>query len=700
MPGMTERRLLTVGGVWPALALVLLLGSPQPLVAQDGLSPYDVARIRTVVSAAISPDGEAIAFVRTHPRDPLEGQDGPTWTELYVVDTDGRERGFVTGEVNVAGVAWTPDGGSISFLTRGGSDENRALHVIPLDGGEARKVVTHRSNIAGYSWSPDGTRVAFLATEGQSQEDREFQRKGFNQIVYEESARPMRVWVTDVPEHESTSNARALDLPGSASTLRWSPTDARLAVLLAPTALVDDSYMRQKLHVVDVESGEILARVDNPGKIGDVVWSPDGTHLATIAGADPHDPLQGRLMVVPAGGGELRDVLPGWDEGHVRAVAWQDAETLMFLAYEGTGSFVGRVRRTGAGLERLPSSDEIIVRNLSLSRDGRRAALIGSSPRHPGEVFFSSRAEPQLRRRTDSNPWLNDMPLAPQEVLRYTARDGLELEGLLIRPLHEEPGRRYPLILVAHGGPESHYSDGWLTSYAAPGQVGAANRFAVFYPNYRGSTGRGVAFSKLSQADAAGKEFDDLVDGIDHLVATGLVDGDRVGITGGSYGGYASAWGATYYSQRFAASVMFVGISNTLSKMGTSDIPYELNMVHHRKWPWEDWDYFLERSPIYHVDKARTPLLILHGEADPRVHPSQSLELYRHVKLRTETPVRLILYPGEGHGNRRAASRLDYNLRLMRWMNHYLQGPGGPPPPAELTYEVEGASEATLQNWR
>ena len=302
-------------------------------------------------------------------------------------------------------------------------------------------------------------------------------------------------------------------------------------------------------------------------------------------------------MVVPAGGGELRDVLPGWDEGHVRAVAWQDAETLMFLAYEGTGSFVGRVRRTGAGLERLPSSDEIIVRNLSLSRDGRRAALIGSSPRHPGEVFFSSRAEPQLRRRTDSNPWLNDMPLAPQEVLRYTARDGLELEGLLIRPLHEEPGRRYPLILVAHGGPESHYSDGWLTSYAAPGQVGAANRFAVFYPNYRGSTGRGVAFSKLSQADAAGKEFDDLVDGIDHLVATGLVDGDRVGITGGSYGGYASAWGATYYSQRFAASVMFVGISNTLSKMGTSDIPYELNMVHHRKWPWEDWDYFWSAAP-------------------------------------------------------------------------------------------------------
>ena len=178
-------------------------------------------------------------------------------------------------------------------------------------------------------------------------------------------------------------------------------------MLLAPTALVDDSYMRKKLHVVDVESGKILARVDNPGKIGDVVWSPDGTHLATISGADPHDPLEGRLMVVPAGGGELRDVLPGWDEGHVHAVAWKDAETLIFLAYERTGSFVGRVRRTGTDLERFPSSDEVIVRDLSLSRDGRRAALIGSSSRHPGKGHGNRRAASRLDYNLRLMRWMN-----------------------------------------------------------------------------------------------------------------------------------------------------------------------------------------------------------------------------------------------------------------------------------------------------
>jgi dipeptidyl aminopeptidase/acylaminoacyl peptidase len=229
-------------------------------------------------------------------------------------------------------------------------------------------------------------------------------------------------------------------------------------------------------------------------------------------------------------------------------------------------------------------------------------------------------------------------------------------------------------------------SNGWVTSYSRPGQVAAARGFAVFYPNYRGSTGRGVKFSKLGQADAAGKEFDDLVDGVDHLIATGLVAKDKVGITGGSYGGYASAWGATYYSDRFAASVMFVGISDDISKMGTTDIPEEMFLVHHRKRLWDDWDYFLERSPIRHVQKNRTPTLILHGKNDPRVHPSQSLELHRHLKTLNQAPVRLVLYPGEGHGNRRAASRFDYNLRMLRWMEHYLQGPAGDPPPRQIDY--------------
>jgi dipeptidyl aminopeptidase/acylaminoacyl peptidase len=225
-----------------------------------------------------------------------------------------------------------------------------------------------------------------------------------------------------------------------------------------------------------------------------------------------------------------------------------------------------------------------------------------------------------------------------------------------------------------------------LTWYSSAGQTAAARGFAVFFPNYRGSTGRGVAFSKMGQAGYAEAEFNDLVDAVGHLVEIGLVDRDRVGITGGSYGGFASGWGATGLTEHFAASVMFCGVSDLISKFGTTDIPKEMYLVHARSQPWENWQWFLQQSPIYHAPNAKTPILILHGKDDPRVHPSQSLELYRYLKTAGQAPVRLVLYEDEEHGNTKAASRYDYNLRLLRWMEHYLKGPGGDPPPYELDY--------------
>jgi dipeptidyl aminopeptidase/acylaminoacyl peptidase len=249
--------------------------------------------------------------------------------------------------------------------------------------------------------------------------------------------------------------------------------------------------------------------------------------------------------------------------------------------------------------------------------------------------------------------------------------------------------KRYPFVLSVHGGPEAHDTNGWLTSYSDPGQVGAAKGYAVLYPNYRGSTGRGVEFAKLSQNDPAGKEFDDLVDAVKHFVDTGLVDEDKVGITGGSYGGYATAWSSTYYTEHFAAGVMFVGISDRVSKMGTTDIPWEMLLVHDDRWPWEAWEHYHETSPLYHSEKSRTPLLIMHGENDTRVHPSQSMELYRYLKVQDNIPVRLVFYQDEGHGNSKAAARLDYNLRMLRWFDHYLKGPGDEKPDYQLEYSTE-----------
>jgi dipeptidyl aminopeptidase/acylaminoacyl peptidase len=651
------------------------------------LTPETVATVRSVTEIAMSPDGRQIAYLLSQPRKPGVDEDGEPWSELWVLDArTGTQRPFITGKVSVEKLDWTPDGRQVGFLAKRGDDKFKSLYFIPIDGGEARLAVSLKSDIRAYSFSPDGGRVALLAGEPEDDSVKKLKEKGFKQEIFEEDWRYGRVWVAK-PFEPLATNQTALPVTGSVRQVRWSPVEDRLALSVTPTPSVDDGLMRQRVVVVDAGSGAETGAVDHAGKLEALEWSPDGRQLAMVAGEDLHDPSAGRLMVVSSAGGKPRDLTAGW-LSDAAAFSWRDATRLWVVVAQGVLTSIQEIDATGRQAPKVLSGPgHPVVTGLSLAAASDGLAVVGSAPGHPSEIF-TREADGQLRRRTDSNPWLAGVRLARQEVVRHRARDGVELEGILIRPLEEVAGAKTPLILSVHGGPESHVSDGWLTSYSLPGQVASARGFAVFYPNYRGSTGRGVAFSKLGQGDAAGKEFDDLVDAVDHLVGQGWVDRANVGVTGGSYGGYATAWCSTKFSERFAAGVMFVGISDKISKVGTTDIPDEEFLVHARKRPWEDWQFLLERSPIFHAGQSRTPLLILHGADDPRVHPGQSKELYRHLKLRSQAPVRLVLYPGEGHGNRKAGARYDYHLRMLQWFEKYLLGPGGEMPSRTLEYDA------------
>ncbi len=670
------------------LALFVLSLGPSAVSAQDVFTPWNVARLKLASAATPSPDGTRIAYLLSAPRDPMAEADGPAWQELHVVDVaSGQDVTFIAREA-LAQPRWTPDGAAITFLAKRGTDATRGIYRIPLAGGEGRRVISHDTDILGYDWSRDGRKVAFLATPAASRESEELKKKGFSQEVFEEEAHSTQVFVADAA---GTSKPRALELPGSASSVLWSPDGGKLAVVLAATPLVDDDLMRRRVHVVDAESGRVDANLENPGKLGTVAWSPDSRHIAIVTAEDVNDPAAGRLWVHAASGGAWKDLLPNY-MGHVSDVAWTAADTLAFIGNEGVETLIGEVKADGAGRKTRVAAGAQIFNSIAVSTNGL-VTLVAETAKHPSEVFALAAGAAAPKRLTNSNPWLDGMRFAAQEVITHKARDGQQLQGILIRPL--AGGTRAPLILTVHGGPEAHDRNGWLTGYSMPGQAAAARGYAVFYPNYRGSTGRGVAFSKLSQGDPAGKEFDDLVDAVDHLVAIGVADRAKVGITGGSYGGYATAWSSTYYSERFAAGVMFVGISDKVSKVGTTDIANEEFLVHARKRVWDDWQFFLQRSPIYHAGKSKTPLLILHGKDDPRVHPTQSLELYRHLKLHGQAPVRLIWYPGEQHGNRRAASRLDFNLRMLGWFDHYLKGPGGEMPSPSIDYKEPAAAPTT-----
>ena len=435
----------------------------------------------------------------------------------------------MTGDVAIRSVQWTPDGKHIAYLAKRGDDKHTGIYTVPIDGGESTRLIEHDASVSAVAFSVSDDCIALLATEPLDKELQEYRDRGFNQEIYEEDWRPTKVWIAD---RAGKSKPRSLDLPGSASFVQWSPTSKDLVVVLAPTPLVDDSYMFKRVHVVDALTGKVVQKVVNPGKLGQVGWSPDGKHLAMVSGVDINDPMEGHLMVTPIpGDGELRDLMPDY-VAHVTSFAWQDNSTLIWVADERQTTTIGSVHLNGKK-NVINADHEVVFDSITLARDGQTAAVFGHHAKHQREVFVMDVDTKTTHKLTDSNPWLATMQFAEQKVVRWKARDGLELEGVLIYPLNYRPGRRYPLIMLVHGGPESHVPDGWVTSYSNPGQTAAARGFAVFYPNYRGSTGRGVEFSKMGQADAAGKEFDDLVDGVDHLIDIGLVQKDKVGITGG-----------------------------------------------------------------------------------------------------------------------------------------------------------------------
>lgn len=655
------------------------------------ITAENLATLQSVSQAQVSPSGEYVAYTRSVPREIYVEKDGANWGELYLVNDKGEERPFITGKVNVRNIQWSADGSLIYFLAKMNDDKFTTLYQIPANGGQAQKTIALKgTSINRYSLSRDNTKIAILAKKEKAKSIKKLKDLGFKAEVFEEELTNQLLYVTDFTQSDTDISPEAWDIKGYVSDVHFSPSGENLLVKTQPTALIDDKYMKSQWHIVDIAKKAVKTTFATEGKLNGAEFSYDGKYVALHGAQDKHDPATGRLFLAETKSGKVTNWLPDF-KGHVSDFEWSNKRNeLFFIANIGTKSVVAKIKPGSSNYKTVVAGGKFIASNLSISNSDKTIIVKANSSQHPNEVVML-RGKKQTRL-TDSNVWLNEVALAKQESITVKARDGVEVGGVLIYPLNYKKGQRYPLIMSVHGGPESHDKDGWMTAYSRPGQLAAAQDYAVFYPNYRGSTGKGVDYSKLGQNDYAGKEFDDLVDLKNHLVNIGLVNEKKVGITGGSYGGYASAWGATKLTKHFAASVMFVGISNQLSKFGTTDISNEMHLVHARSYPWDKWQWYLERSPIYWVEQSETPLLIMHGKADPRVHPAQSMEMYRYMKVRGKT-VRLVYYPGEGHGNKRAASKYDYSLRLMRWMDNYLKHDNKPMPEHDLPHAANLAEE-------
>jgi dipeptidyl aminopeptidase/acylaminoacyl peptidase len=656
----------------PLLALVLAAAAA---AQEEVLTPDLILTIRQVTDVQIAPDGSRVIVQVSRPRTADE-RPGGAIPELWILPTSGGDpTRFTTNEDGDRSPQWSPDGRSIAFLSRRAGSEFTQVHVIPASGGEARRLTSAPNNVGSFKWSRDGSTIAYTVTDPKTREELEAERQGKDWVVVDRNYKHTRLHAIDIASRKSHVVTQA-DV--TVHDYDWAPDGARLLVMTAPTPTVDDSFMRLSIQTVPASGGTPTLVTKTEGKLSHPRWSPDGKWIAWLGAVQLNDPFAGSVFLAPAGGGAAENLTPKW-EGTGTWLGWLPGEgsTIALVATERQDTKVYTLSVADRTRRPIDTGAVTLLAGLSFTSDGRRLAYPASTPTHPNDAFATALGTPGATRLTTLNPQLQSVQLGEQEVVRWKARDGWDIEGVLVKPVGYRAGQRYPVIMQPHGGPEAADLNGWLGTHTRWGQMLAGRGYAVFYPNYRGSIGRGPAFAMGDHRDLMGREFEDMLDGLDHLVKVGIADPTRIGVGGGSYGGYTSAWAGTYASERFRAAVMWMGISNWISMTGTADIFYENSTVHWDLMMYENNNYeiYWERSPLKHIQNANTPMLIIHGAVDPRVPIGQSEEMYTALKWKG-VPVEFVRYPRAGHGVTERAHQEDFMNRVIAWFDKYVKTAG------------------------
>ncbi len=676
------RKILTAATVM--LGVAGLAGAQSRPVTID-----DVLDLKAVGSPAVSPDGSRVLYTvrRWEPASERDSDRREARTRIWMVPAAGGPARQITfGERGDSQPEWSPDGRFISFVSARGSGTGEdapkgQLYLMRADGGEAQKISNAAESVTSYRWSPDSKRIAFISNDPRSPEEAANIKKRDDERTFEGDFRYAHLWVLDIESHEATriTEGREYTLSGLPS---WSPDSSRIVFAAGVTPMLRDA--RRDIYVADVSSKQITKISTNFGNDSSPEWSPDGKWIAWTAEPNALAPIgdgtpqgvvvQSRLMLYDTAARTIKDLsssafdvdpgAPKWspDSSRILFVAGHRAHSEMF-AYDLAASKYTQLTR---GRTLRPGSQ---------SRDGKVVAVVMDSPTAPADVHVTDDTFGTFRKITDSNPQAASFALGETEIITWKSTDGMEVEGILLKPVGYQAGTRYPMLVVAHGGPAGAYIDNYRVGGLEGGQLWAGQGWAVFYPNPRGSSNYGEKFLQANVNDWGGGDYRDIMSGVDALVARGIADPERLAHIGWSYGGYMTAWVITQTS-RFKAAMVGAGLTNMWSMYGTNDIPSVLigyfgGIVNPKTLP-----LYMERSAMTHIDKVVTPTLILHGASDERVPVGQAMELYRGLKDRGKT-TELVFYPREGHGISEYYHQKDRLSRIQDWVTRYTLGDGG-----------------------
>jgi dipeptidyl aminopeptidase/acylaminoacyl peptidase len=397
------------------------------------------------------------------------------------------------------------------------------------------------------------------------------------------------------------------------------------------------------------------------------VWSPDGTRIAyTGSLVENGGAAQNDVFVVAVSGGEPRNLTLDVNLS-ASGVRWsEDGSEILFTVANGLSSHLYKMSATGGEPEMILPDDDFIYGGTTLSDDGTKLIFTGSSPYTTGEVFIADADGSNIEHVLSPTGEMEDFDIARSELLTWEGADGWEIEGVLTYPLDYVEGQSYPMILQVHGGPHGRYSK----AFNSGSQIWAARGYAVLRGNPRGSSGRSYEFSNANYMDWGGKDFEDLMEGVDHVVDMGIADPDQLAIMGGSYGGFMTFWSITQ-TDRFKAAIGHAAISDWYAFYGQTDIPFLLEFGFGGL-PWETKETFEEFSPIEYAVNVTTPLLITHGEEDARVPITQGEEYFRALK-KMGNDVEFLRFPREGHGIREPRHRIYLDQEQAKWFDRSIK---------------------------
>ena len=634
---------------------------------QRALTIDDILALDTIADAQISPNGRYVAYTIaqgwTEPEQKLAA------STIWLADVDGEPapRPFTAGPYADSFPRWSPDGQRVAFLSDREKRGVQQIFIIPVAGGEARRLTEVKGGVASFQWSPSGAQLAFLAPDAASEEEEQRKQDKDDAQHVDHDYKFTRLWVVDAAGGE----AWAITPPAyQVRSYAWLG-DTAWAIATSPTPNEDDfmgSWPLQR--IAEGQAAETLWQ--GAHAISDITSTPDGRWLAWRHAGQDRNGWVAETWVLPPGG-EACCLLDDLD-GSVNAQAWIGAsEALLLTATAHTRSRLLRLPAAGGPPETLLQDYTLLEGvadqpGVSLSANGQGYACLVEDGTHPLDVWVGELGHPP-RRLTAHNPQLADVELGATETMQWQAPDGLAIEGVLIYPRGYEPGRRYPLVLHLHGGPNWQWREQFMATWHNWGQFLAARGYAVLAPNPRGSTGRGNAFAAANVRAWGEGDLPDVLAGVDHVVALGIADAERLGVGGWSYGGFFTAW-VIGQTERFKAAVAGAAVTDLLS-FQAADIPSWLPGAQMQALPWEDQGLYLRCSPISYANRIRTPTLILHGADDQRVPVSQGYELYHALRLRT-MPTEMVVYPREGHAIMERHHQRDLLVRVGDSFDRFL----------------------------